>query len=64
MLDVERFMNISFVNDVFIYCSGKVDVTGFPLLILFIFEGKGGGGGVILLFFIQTCYFISHLKCF
>ena len=44
MLDVERFMNISFVNDVFIYCSGKVDVTGFPLLILFIFEGKGGGG--------------------
>lgn len=33
-LDVERFTIISFVNDVFIYCSGKVDVTGFPLLIL------------------------------
>ena len=47
-------MNISFVNDVFIYCSGKVDVTGFPLLILLIFEGKGGGGG-------QYYYFLYKL---
>ena len=49
-------MNISFVNDVFIYCSGKVDVTGFPVLILLIFEGKGGGEVNITIFYTNLLF--------